>query len=96
MVRDKVTLLYNDHPGNLQISEPTKKLDMVKPDTKNSASCLAYVDKYGKVDADLLTTNLEELSILLPYSAYPINRTQVMALAHSPKGSYRLVKLTFY
>lgn len=96
MVRDKVALIYNDNPANLQISDPVKKLDMVKPDTKNSASCLAYVDKYGKVDADLFTTNAEELSIILPYSAYPINRTQMMALAHSPKGTYRLVKLTFY
>ncbi len=96
MVRDKVALIYNDNPANLQISEPTKKLDMVKPDTKNSAAMLAYVDKYGKVDVDLVWTDKEEASIILPYSAYAISRTQVMALAHSPKGTYRLVKLTFY
>lgn len=96
MVRDRVAFIYNDHPGNLQISDPMKKLDMVKPDTKNSATCLAYVDKYGKLDADLLWTDANEQGIILPHSAYPINRTQVVALAHSAKGNYRLVKLTFY
>jgi len=96
MVRDRVAFIYNDHPGNLQISDPMKKLDMVKPDTKNSATCLAYVDKYGKLDADLLWTDANEQGIILPHSAYAINKTQVLALAHSSKGTYRLVKLTFY
>lgn len=96
MVRDRVAFIYNDNPGNLQISDPMKKLDMVKPDTKNSATCLAYVDKYGKLDADLLWTDANEQGIILPHSAFPVNRTQVVALAHSAKGTYRLVKLTFY
>jgi hypothetical protein len=96
MVRDKVAFLYNDHPANMGISDPAKKESMVKPDTKNSAAFFAYVDKYGKVDVDQLWPDKEEAGIILPYSAYQLNRTQVLALSHSNKGTYRVVKLTFY
>lgn len=96
MVRDKVALVYNDHPANAYVSDPMKKETMERPDTKSSATFIAYVDKYGKLDADVLWLDKEEASIVLPYSAYQLNRTQTLALAHSPKGTYRLVKLTFY
>ncbi|MFN3529866.1 MAG: hypothetical protein ACK417_08105 [Bacteroidia bacterium] len=96
MVRDKVAFIYNDHPANANISDPNKKESMIKPDTKNSSTFIAYVDKYGKLDADVLWYNKEDEGIILPYSAFQLNRTQVLALAHSPKGTYRLVKLTFY
>lgn len=96
MVRDKVALVFNDHPANAYISDPMKKENMEKPDTKSSSTFIAYIDKYGKLDADVLWLDKEEASIVLPYSAYQLNRTQTLALAHSQKGTYRLVKLTFY
>jgi hypothetical protein len=69
---------------------------MVRPDTKSSSAMIAYVDKYGKLEADELFIDKEEASIVLPFSAFAINRTQSVALAHSAKGPYRLVKFTFY
>jgi hypothetical protein len=96
MVRDKVAFLYNDHPANREISDPVKKESMVRPDTKSSSAMIAYVDKYGKLEADELFIDKEEASIVLPFSAFAINRTQSVALAHSAKGPYRLVKFTFY
>jgi hypothetical protein len=48
------------------------------------------------LEADELFIDKEEASIVLPFSAFAINRTQSVALAHSAKGPYRLVKFTFY
>lgn len=96
MVRDKVAFLYNDHPANREISDPVKKESMVRPDTKSSSAFIAYVDKYGKLEADELFIDKEDASIVLPFSVFAINRTQSVALAHSAKGPYRLVKFTFY
>jgi|GEM_PF-2197610 len=96
LVRDKVAFLYNDHPANREISDPVKKESMERPDTKSSSAFIAYVDKYGKLETDELFVDKEEASIILPFSAFPINRTQSVALAHSTKGTYRLVKFTFY
>ena len=91
VLRDKIALLYNDNPVNVDQIDPVKQLPMERTGGKYSRGLIAYVDKYGKTDAEVLFTEKEEESILHPYSAYSIARNQQLVLATSVKGTLKLV-----
>jgi len=96
VLRDKIALLYNDNPVNVDQIDPVKQLPMERTGGKYSRGLIAYVDKYGKTDVEVLFAEKEEESVLHPYSAYSIARNQQLVLATSTKGTLKLVKVTFY
>lgn len=95
VLRDKIALLYNDHPVNRDVYDPMKQETMEKTGPKDSRALVAYVDKYGKTYVEGLFAEKEEECVLHPYSSFQISRNQYLVLASSPKG-YRLVKFTYY